>query len=78
MAPKRKEIESSPSKGTSAAAQLHPLLYELTLQALSQSGAEHNEHGEKKSFKREDLNANSPSAEELVKAFSIDHYHVRI
>ncbi|PHT86506.1 hypothetical protein T459_08612 [Capsicum annuum] len=51
MAPKRKEIESSPSKGTSAAARLHPLLYELALQALSQSGAEDNEHGEEESFK---------------------------
>ncbi|PHU02548.1 hypothetical protein BC332_27799 [Capsicum chinense] len=45
MAPKRKEIESSPSKGTSAAAQLHPPLYELALQVLSQSGEEDNEHG---------------------------------
>ncbi|PHU03541.1 hypothetical protein BC332_28792 [Capsicum chinense] len=44
MAPKRKEIKSSPSKGTSAAAQLYPPLYELTLQALSQSGTEDNEH----------------------------------
>ncbi|PHT81357.1 hypothetical protein T459_14372 [Capsicum annuum] len=32
MAPQRKEIESSPSKGTSTAAQLHPPLYELALQ----------------------------------------------
>ncbi|PHU02024.1 hypothetical protein BC332_27275 [Capsicum chinense] len=39
MAPKIKEIESYPSKETSAAAQLHPPLYELALQALSQSGA---------------------------------------
>ncbi|KAF3655714.1 hypothetical protein FXO38_06688 [Capsicum annuum] len=45
MSLKIKEIESSPSKGTSAAAQLHPPLYELALQALSQSGAEDNEHG---------------------------------
>ncbi|PHU14789.1 hypothetical protein BC332_15994 [Capsicum chinense] len=40
MAPKRKEIESSPSKGISEATRLHPPLYELALQALSQSGAE--------------------------------------
>ncbi|PHT51359.1 hypothetical protein CQW23_11106 [Capsicum baccatum] len=78
MAPKRKEIESSPSKGTSATAQLHPPLYELALQALSQSGAEDNEHGEEESFKRDDSNANSLSAEQLVKLFSIDRYPVRM
>ncbi|PHT43546.1 hypothetical protein CQW23_17571 [Capsicum baccatum] len=76
MAPKIKEIELSPSKGTSAAAQLHPPLYELALQTLSQSGAEDNEHGEEESFKRDDPNANSHSVEELVKTFSIDHYPV--
>ncbi|PHT39878.1 hypothetical protein CQW23_18732 [Capsicum baccatum] len=78
MATKIKEIESSPSKETSAAAQLHPPLYDLALQALSQSGAEDNEHGEKESIKRDDPNANSPSIEELVKTFSIDRYPVRI
>ncbi|KAF3653145.1 putative protein EIN4-like [Capsicum annuum] len=78
MAPKIKEIESSPSKGTSAASQLHPPLYELALQALSQSGAEDNEHGEEESFKKDDPNANSPSIEELVKTFSIDRYPVRM
>ncbi|PHT67483.1 hypothetical protein T459_26970 [Capsicum annuum] len=41
-------------------------------------GAEDNEHGEEESFKRDDPNANSPSAEELVKTFSIDHYPVRM
>ncbi|PHT45131.1 hypothetical protein CQW23_14289 [Capsicum baccatum] len=41
-------------------------------------GAEDNEHGEEKSFKRDDPNANSPSVEELVKSFSIDHYPMRI
>ncbi|PHU02801.1 hypothetical protein BC332_28052 [Capsicum chinense] len=76
MAPKIKEIKSSPSKGTSAAAQLHSLLYMLALQALSQSGAEDNEHGEEESFKRDDPNANSSSVEELVKNFSIDRYLV--
>ncbi|PHT36676.1 hypothetical protein CQW23_24376 [Capsicum baccatum] len=35
MAPKIKDIESNPSKGTSAAAQLYQSLYELALQALS-------------------------------------------
>ncbi|PHU28720.1 hypothetical protein BC332_00813 [Capsicum chinense] len=74
MAPKIKEIESSPSKGASAAAQLHLPLYELALQALSQSGVEDNEHREEESFKRDDPNANSPSVEELVKTFSIDRY----
>ncbi|KAF3631111.1 hypothetical protein FXO37_28157 [Capsicum annuum] len=78
MASKRKEIESSPSKETSAEAQLHLPLYELALQALSQSGAEDNEHGEEESFKRDDPNANSLSVEELVKTFSIDRYPVRI
>ncbi|PHU10892.1 hypothetical protein BC332_17822 [Capsicum chinense] len=78
MAPKRKKIESSPSKGTSAAAQLYPPLYELSLQALSQSGAEDNEHREEESFKRDDPNTNSPSAEELVKTFNIDRYLVRM
>ncbi|KAF3663705.1 hypothetical protein FXO37_11837 [Capsicum annuum] len=78
MSPKRKEIESSPSKETSTAAQLHPPLYELALQGLSQSRAEDNEHGEEESFKRDDPNANSPSTKELVKTFSIDHYRVRM
>ncbi|PHU26253.1 hypothetical protein BC332_04585 [Capsicum chinense] len=78
MAPKIKEIESSPSKETKAAAQLHPPLYELALQALSQSGAEDNEHGEEESFKRDDPNANSPFVEELVKTFSIDRYPVDV
>ncbi|PHT36376.1 hypothetical protein CQW23_24076 [Capsicum baccatum] len=74
MDSKRKEIESSSSKGTSVAAQLYPPLYESDLQALSQSGAEDNEHGEEESFKRDDPNANSPFIEELVKTFSIDRY----
>ncbi|PHU08599.1 hypothetical protein BC332_20459 [Capsicum chinense] len=78
MASKRKEIKSSPSKGTSATAQLHPPLYELALQALSQSGAEDNEHGKEESFKKDDPNTNSPSIEDLVKTFSIDRYPVRM
>ncbi|PHT68447.1 hypothetical protein T459_27934 [Capsicum annuum] len=78
MAPKIKETESSPSKGTSKVTRLHPPLYELTLQVLSQSKAEDNEHGEKECFKRDDPNANSPSVEELVKTFSIDHYPMRM
>ncbi|PHU20201.1 hypothetical protein BC332_11352 [Capsicum chinense] len=78
ITPKRKEIESSPSKGISAAARLHPPLYELALQALSQLGAEDNEHREKESFKRDDPNASSLFAEELVKTFSIDRYPMRI
>ncbi|KAF3624198.1 hypothetical protein FXO37_31479 [Capsicum annuum] len=41
-------------------------------------GAEDNEHGEVEAFKRDDPNANSPSAEELVKTFSIDRYTVRM
>ncbi|KAF3625823.1 putative glycerol-3-phosphate 2-O-acyltransferase 6-like [Capsicum annuum] len=78
MVPKRTETESSPSKGTSEAARLHPQLYELSLQALSQSGAEYDEHGEEKYFKRDDADANNPFTEELVKAFSIDRYPVKI
>ncbi|KAF3632024.1 hypothetical protein FXO38_26335 [Capsicum annuum] len=78
MASKRKETESSPSKGTSEAGQLHPLFYKLALQALSQSGAEDNKHREKECFKRDDPNANIPSAEELVKTFSIDRYPMRM
>ncbi|PHT33088.1 hypothetical protein CQW23_29425 [Capsicum baccatum] len=78
MALKRKEIELIPSKGTSAATQLHPLLYELVSQELSQSGAEDNKHGEEESFKRDDPNASSPSTEELVKTFSVNRYPVRM
>ncbi|KAM3339154.1 hypothetical protein P3S68_031240 [Capsicum galapagoense] len=78
MVPKRTETESSPSKGTSEAARLHPPLYELALQALSQLGAEYDEHGEEECFKRDDADANSPSTEELVKTFSIGHYPVRM
>ncbi|KAF3622742.1 hypothetical protein FXO37_32199 [Capsicum annuum] len=78
MAPKRKEIESSPSKGISEAARLHPPLYEIDLQALSQLGPEDNEHGEEEYFITDDLNANSPSDEELVKNFSIDCSLVRM
>ncbi|KAF3636989.1 Ubiquitin-like-conjugating enzyme ATG3 [Capsicum annuum] len=41
------------------------------------TGVEGNEHGEEECLKRDDPNANnSPSAEELVKIFSIDHYPV--
>ncbi|PHU08591.1 hypothetical protein BC332_20451 [Capsicum chinense] len=78
MVLKRTETESSSSKGISEVARLHPPLYKLALQALSQSGAEYDEHGEEECFKRDDADANSPSIEELVKAFSIDRYPVRI
>ncbi|PHU13885.1 hypothetical protein BC332_15090 [Capsicum chinense] len=78
IAPKRTETESSPSKGTSEAARLHPPLYELALQALSQLGAEYYEHEKEKYFKRDDPNANSPFAKELVKTFSIDSYPMRM
>ncbi|KAF3638037.1 hypothetical protein FXO37_24570 [Capsicum annuum] len=78
MAPKRTEAESSPSKGTSEAARLHPPVYELALQVLSQSGSEYDEHREEEYFKRDYPNANSSSVEELVKTFSIDCYPARI
>ncbi|KAF3642963.1 hypothetical protein FXO38_20853 [Capsicum annuum] len=78
IVPKRTETESSPSKGTSEAAWLHPPLYELILQALSQSRVEYDEHGEEEYFKRDDAGANSRSTEELVKAFNIDRYPMRM
>ncbi|KAM3394332.1 hypothetical protein P3S68_003334 [Capsicum galapagoense] len=78
MAPKRKEIESSQTKGKSEAARLHPPFYELILQVLSQSGAEDNEHRKEECFKRDDPNVNSPFTEELVKISSIDRYPVRM
>ncbi|KAM3327756.1 hypothetical protein P3S68_033805 [Capsicum galapagoense] len=78
MVPKRTETELSPSKETSEAARLHPPLYELALQALSQSGAEYDENGEEGCFKRDEADANIPSTEELVKPFSIDRYPVRM
>ncbi|KAF3653234.1 hypothetical protein FXO37_17092 [Capsicum annuum] len=78
MALRRTKTESSPSKGISEAAKLHPLLYELTLQALSQSRAEYDEHGEEKYLKRDDSNANRPSTEKLIKTFSIDLHPMRI
>ncbi|PHU28857.1 hypothetical protein BC332_00950 [Capsicum chinense] len=77
MTPQRKEIKSSSCKGTSAAARLHPPLYELALQALSQPETEDNEHGEEESFKRDDPNANRLFAEELVKTLNIDFYPVK-
>ncbi|KAF3615606.1 hypothetical protein T459_23348 [Capsicum annuum] len=78
MDPKRREIESSPSKEISKATSLHPPLYELALQVLSQSKVEDNdnEHGDEECFKIYDPNASSPSTEELVKTFSIDSYSV--
>ena len=78
MVTKRTETESSPSKGTSETARLHPPLYELALQELSQSEAEYDKHEEEECFKRDDKNANSPSTEELVKTFSIDRYPVKM
>ncbi|KAF3644428.1 hypothetical protein FXO37_21459 [Capsicum annuum] len=78
MDPKRIETESSLSKGKSEAARLHPPLYELALQALSQSGVKYDEHGKEECFKRDDPNAHSPSTEELVKTFSIDRYSMII
>ncbi|KAM3281148.1 hypothetical protein P3S67_028168 [Capsicum chacoense] len=78
MVPKRTETESSPSKEISEEARIHPPFYELALQMLSQLGAEYDEHGEEECFKRDDADANSPSTEEQVKAFSIDRYPVRM
>ncbi|PHU05444.1 hypothetical protein BC332_26266 [Capsicum chinense] len=41
-------------------------------------GEEYDEHGNEEYFKRDDPIANSPSIEELVKTFNIDHYSVRM
>ncbi|PHU14832.1 hypothetical protein BC332_16037 [Capsicum chinense] len=41
-------------------------------------GVENNEHDEEECLKRDDPNANIPSAEELVKTFSINCYPVRM
>ncbi|PHT65107.1 hypothetical protein T459_29532 [Capsicum annuum] len=46
--------------------------------APGETGVEDGEHGEEDCLKRDDLNANSPSAEELVKTFNIDRYPVRM
>ncbi|PHT40016.1 hypothetical protein CQW23_18870 [Capsicum baccatum] len=59
----KEQFESSPSKGTSEASRLHSPLYELALQALSQSGAGYDKHAEEECFKRDDPNANCPSTE---------------
>ncbi|PHU16381.1 hypothetical protein BC332_17586 [Capsicum chinense] len=67
-----------PSRGISEAARLYPSLYELALQTLSQLRVQYDEHGEEKYFKRDDADANSPSTKELVKAFSIDRYPMRM
>ncbi|PHU12355.1 hypothetical protein BC332_19285 [Capsicum chinense] len=74
----QKKNESSPSKETSEATRLHPPLYELVLQAVSQSGAEGDKHGKEECLKKEDLNVNSPSTEELIKTISIDRYPMRM
>ncbi|PHT55493.1 hypothetical protein CQW23_03979 [Capsicum baccatum] len=74
MDSKRKEIESSPSKGTSDATRLHLRLYEFALQTLSQSRVEDDEHGEEEYFKRDDPNSNISSTEELSKTFSVNSY----
>ncbi|PHT47868.1 DNA-directed RNA polymerases II and IV subunit 5A [Capsicum baccatum] len=72
------KTESSPSKGISETARLYPPLYKLALQALSQSRADYDEHGEEEYFKTDDADANRPFTKELVKDFSIDRYPVRM
>ncbi|PHU05391.1 hypothetical protein BC332_26213 [Capsicum chinense] len=44
----------------------------------TESSPKYDEHGEEEYFKRDDADANSPSIEELVKAFSIDYYPMRM
>ncbi|PHT68203.1 hypothetical protein T459_27690 [Capsicum annuum] len=53
-------------------------LYVTTDNIPGATGEEDNKHGEEECLKRDDPNANSPSAEELVKTCSIDRYPVRI
>ncbi|KAM3394370.1 hypothetical protein P3S68_003372 [Capsicum galapagoense] len=78
MTPQRKETESSSSTRTSAATRLYLPLYDLSLQALSHSGVEDDENGEKECLKRDYPNANSLSAKDLVKTFGINRYRVRM
>ncbi|PHT35588.1 hypothetical protein CQW23_23288 [Capsicum baccatum] len=56
--------------------QISPVFMVPTDYSSVATGAEYNEHGDEESFKRGDPNANRPSAEELVKTFSIDYYLV--
>ncbi|KAF3663228.1 putative cell differentiation protein RCD1 -like protein [Capsicum annuum] len=74
IVPKRTETESSPSKGTSEAAWLHPPLYELVLQALSQSRVEYDEHGEEEYFKRDDADLTGNFVVKLAMGKSFDAF----
>lgn len=78
IAHKITESESIPSKRISGEARLHPPLYEHYVQAISQLEEEQNEHGHEESYKRDNLNANNPSTEVLVKTFNIDSYAMKI
>ncbi|PHU20428.1 hypothetical protein BC332_11579 [Capsicum chinense] len=55
-----------------------PFLFSPMVYLSVATGAQDNEYGEEECLKRGDPNGNSPSAEELVKTFSIDHYPVRM
>ncbi|PHT81525.1 hypothetical protein T459_14540 [Capsicum annuum] len=53
-------------------------LWLLTNYSSVATGTKDNEHREEECLKRDDPNANSPSIEELVKTFSIDHCLVKM
>ncbi|PHT31852.1 hypothetical protein CQW23_28189 [Capsicum baccatum] len=46
--------------------------------SIAKTATEYDEHGDEEYFKRDDVDASSPSTEELVQAFSIDCYPVRM
>ncbi|PHU22928.1 hypothetical protein BC332_08035 [Capsicum chinense] len=74
MAHKIKETESSLSKGASAAA----CYLRNSVNLLYKHYHNQEQNIMNTGTKRDDPNANSPSAEELVKTFSIDRYPVRM
>ncbi|KAF3651713.1 putative glycerol-3-phosphate 2-O-acyltransferase 6-like [Capsicum annuum] len=75
---KAKEMEAFVVKEDPKPKYLTFVEYFVPLLAAAFFLAEYDKHGEEKSFKRDDADANSPSTKELVKAFSIDHYLMRM
>ncbi|PHU07090.1 hypothetical protein BC332_23579 [Capsicum chinense] len=68
------DVKTSLMTITSSSSSSH-FFHSLLIRA---TGAEDNEHGEEESFKRDNPNANSPSAKELVITFNINRYPVRL
>ncbi|KAF3680660.1 hypothetical protein FXO38_02171 [Capsicum annuum] len=54
------------------------IFYIIVIDYLAVVAEEYDEHGEEECFKRDDADANRPSNKELVKAFNIDRYPVRM